>query len=195
MNFSSKHRPRSFVRTHNSASDPTTPRLHSQPSRTGTARKASQPRRASVYRMRRYCSAYTVSSSRRYRCWHLSDSHDCETCCARTSSRDRLISRTIRDMKARADSPGSLDSCASLPATKVDPVNAIGASIDISAGQWVAATTMREAPSRETHPSTTSHLPGHGGTRRNGAGRLRVFAARHAARADLAPHQPSTIFG
>ena len=38
------------------------------------------------------------------------------------------------------------------PATKVDPVNAIGASVDISAGQGVATTTMHEAPSRETHP-------------------------------------------
>ena len=46
-----------------------------------------------------------------------------------------------------------------------------------------------EAPSRETHPSTRSHLPRYGGTGRNRAGRHRVFTARHAAQADLAPGQ------
>jgi hypothetical protein len=45
-------------------------------------------------------------------------------------------------MKVRDLSPDSLDSCAYLPATKVDPVNAIGASFDISAAQGVAGTTM-----------------------------------------------------
>ena len=97
-------------------------------------------------------------------------------------------------MKTRADSPVRPDICASLPATKADPVNAIGASVDISAGQEVVglnyATRHRHA--KRTPPPDRIRL-GTGGTRGNRTGRLRVFIARHAARADLAPDPPSTI--
>lgn len=98
-------------------------------------------------------------------------------------------------MKARTDSPDSLDSYASLLATKVDPVDAIGASVDISAGQRVAATTM---PSGNVTRNASSSPIASAEARRNPAKRSRPgfeLSQLDMLPERLAPDQPCTTFG